>query len=295
MTWFPEAATIIGGLEHRPTPGINGPKNTVQELLLKLPADVKKDIYAAINALGNIELRRLTFAYVDDKNGAGRNFVRLTGRFNHAWLGEFFKSKGLEVNSKDRSGALVTTMVSQGRGPAMALVGDTDLLIAGYGGQGKDDEVLEQALTQREQKQANAGTGKLKAALAKIPAQAVGYLVGEFPEELRTGLKQGLGAFPKKVSARLERVGPGIDVIVEGEMDDTAQAKTFIQTAGKLRNDALDSLQKLPPAALPGIDVNELQNMLNSLQLEAKSSTINVRLLISNEIMNMLPAYFSIR
>jgi hypothetical protein len=254
-----------------------------------MPPEITKEFYKVAESLGNFQIQRVTGAFVDEGSDKGRNFIRVTGRINHAWLRELLKTTGLETKErKDPQGTAITLFT---RGQALALVGDHDLLIAGFTQPGKDQDVLEQALALREKSEANAATGGLKANLAKIPAQAVAYLTGEFPEDFRRDVGRGLGAFPKEVSAHLTRTANGFDLIFQGGMDNEDQAKTFVETAAKLRTDGLEALKQAPEVPFPGVNLGEIRNVLNSLQLEAKGSAVSVRMLLSDSAVNMVPLF----
>jgi hypothetical protein len=294
LAWFPAAATMVGGIERRPAL-TRGPQSLMLELLKKMPPEAKKEFYKVVSSLGNVQIERVTFAFVDEGNGKGRTFARLSGRFNQAWVKDALKKAGLEGKEhKDPRGAAITMIANSGRDPAIALVGDHDVLLAGFNYSGKHEELIEQALAMRQTKQANAATGGLRATLDKLPAKAVGYMVGEFPDGVRRELQRQLGAFPKKVVAYAEHAATGIDLFVQAGLEDGEQAKTFVQAIGKLRMDGLDALQKAPPIPVPGLDVGELKNMLNTLQFEAKGTEVNIRMLLPDDALKTVILYFGL-
>jgi len=68
------------------------------------------------------------------------------------------------------------------------LVGNTDVLIFGYGGnKGKNEDLLDNVLATRSMKKPNAATGALKDRLAKVPDKAVALMVGEIPDDMKRG------------------------------------------------------------------------------------------------------------
>ncbi len=239
----------------------------------------------------------MTVAYVDEGNGQGRNFVRLTGRFNQAWLRQFLKGLGVEAKVRqDPLGTSLSVFVPDSNAPAIALIGDHDVLIAGFGRGGKNEELLAQTLALREKNQANAAGGQLKEALEKLPAKAVGFVIGAVPDEVGRGLGMLLGAFPKKVFVSLEPSPSGqasvpLDLIFHGEMEDQEQAKALVRTANKLRMDALDALKKAQEAPPPGLNIDSLKAVLDSLQIEARGTNVSARVLLTEEAMSTVP-YF---
>ncbi len=198
------------------------------------------------------------------------------------------------IEKKERAGTPVSMIhFNPGQPPAMALVGDNDFVIAGFEGNNNNHvELIEQMLVHREKKDANAATGNLKAELNKIPAKAVGFLVGTLPAEPRNHFQQMMGAFPKKVSGYMERIPTGLDLVLEGGLDNANEAKTFIQSAGKLRTDALNALQNNLQNAPPELNVNALRNLLNSMQFEPKGANVHMRMLVADDALMTVPYFF---
>jgi hypothetical protein len=297
LAWFPPAATFAVGIEFKPTPFVGVSKKIGDELLSKMPEEMKKEIYKAIDVLGNVEFKRFTFAYVEDANREqSKIFMRFTGRLQHDWFCELLKTTaGMQgIEKKERAGVAVSMLnFNPGRPPAMALVGDHDFVIAGFEGNNNNHaDLIEQMLVHREKKDANAATGNLKAELNKIPAKAVGFLVGTLPAEPRNHFQQMMGAFPKKVSGYMERIPTGLDLVLEGGLDNDNEAKSFIQSAGKLRTDAMTALQNNLQNAPPGINLDALRNLLNSMQFEPKGANVHMRMLVSDDALMTVPYFF---
>lgn len=294
LSWFPAGVTFVGSLGYQPTGSPAAPKAFASELLKKMPVEAKAELYKVVDMVGNVRVERIAFAFQDDGMNKGRNFARFTGKANHAWLRDAFKKLDMEpTERKDAQGIAITTFAREGRGPVFALVGDRDLVIAGHANAGEQDaEVLGLVLKVRDKKMPHAAAGPMKATLDKIPAKALGFFAGEFPDEFRREMVRTFGAFPKKVVAHLERSPTGMELSLHGTLDGAEDAKTFVQNASKLRKDGLDALQKLPEGAAPGINLGELRNTLNSLQLEAAGSSISLRMLVSDDALRAIPALF---
>jgi hypothetical protein len=288
LAWFPATATLVAGIESAPAPNAAPAKNPAPELVKLLPAEVKKEFYKVASSLGNVQLQRFTMAFVEEGEDKGRIFMRLSGRFNHAWVSDALNM--LEKTARQDGQGTPITVFTTLHGPAIGLVGNHDFLVCGFAGKGKNEEVLEQALSLRDEKQANAATGALKATLDKIPVKAVGFLVGDFPEDGRREFTRSLGAFPKRIVAHVERGPTGLEFFANGTMDDDGQAKTFVQTASKLRMDAITGLQNAPVIPVPGANLEELKNVLNSMQIEAKGGGITIRMLVSDDALKTIPA-----
>jgi hypothetical protein len=257
-----------------------------------MPAASKREFYKVVGSMGNVQIQRVTFAYLDAPENKWRTYLRLTGRFNPVWVGNLLKTTGMEAKErKDPRGESITEFGTADRGQAIALIGNHDAVYGNFNFADNDNVALAQMLELRERKQANAATGNLKGTLDKIPAKAVGYLAGEFPEQFRRDGSREFGAFPKSITAHIELAATGFDFIMRCAMDNDDQAKTFVETTSKLRLKGLDALQNPPPIPIPGLNIDDLKNMLNSLQIEGQGATVNMRMLLSNDALNMLPMW----
>jgi hypothetical protein len=293
LTWFPASATFVAGLESRPSavPAARQ-KSLALEILKSMPPESKKEFYSTVEGLGNVRIDRLTYAFVEGEGGKARNYLRFTGRFNPAWVVATLKKTGMEAKeSQQDQGTALVELGRPGRGPAIAVIGDRDFIVAGTDRGTDDGEVLAEVLKLRAKGNASAATGNLKAHLDKLPPQAIGYLAGTFPEEMRRGGSREFGAFPKSVTAYLVPAATGLDLTVRAAMEDGEQAKTFVETTSKLRMKGLDALQNPPPIPIPGLNIDELKNMLNSLQIEGQGDTVNMRMLLSNDMLGTLPLW----
>jgi len=299
LAWFPASATLVASIESRPGTVSKVTKSPLLELFKTMPDESKREFYKMVDALGNIQIQRVSFAFAEEANRKGRIYIRITGRFNHPWMRDSLKKWGqfakIQTDLPEKG---LTVFTPQGGGSVSALVGDHDFLTVGFASLPQfialpdAEEVFDQVLSIKAKKQVNANSGALKTSLEKLPEKAVGYLVGEFPEDFRRQVGQPFGAFPKKINAHLERVENGSDVIVQGTMDNEDQAKAFVQTASKMRMDAIDALEKAPALPLPGVNLGDLLNLLNSLQIQTQGSGVHIRVLVSDEAMKTLPLYF---
>jgi hypothetical protein len=292
LTWFPTSATFVAGLESRPS-AVPAPrqKSLALEILKSMPPDSKKGFYSAVEGLGNIRIDRLTYAFVEGEGGKARNYLRLTGRFNPTWVVAMLKKLGMEAKESQETETPVVELGKPGRGPAIAVIGERDFVVAGTDRGTDDGKLLAEVLTLRAKVDVRAFTSPLKTHLDKLPPQAIGYLAGTFPEEMRRGASREFGAFPKSVTAYLVPAATGLDLTVRAAMENGEQAKTFVETTSKLRMKGLDALQNPPPIPIPGLNFDELKNMLNSLQIEGQGDTVNMRMLLSNDMLGTLPLW----
>jgi hypothetical protein len=163
LAWFPEKAVLVGGFDFRPPPGLDLPADPSLRALLagSLSDRARKELYALAEVLGNVRVDRISFALMPPpKECKARAFIRITGLLERKRLLDFIRADRPEARVKQEQGPrgeLITLISTGPEGPAAALVGDTDLLIAATGflasgsEQGKLDpvEVLRKALRVR--------------------------------------------------------------------------------------------------------------------------------------------------
>ena len=93
----------------------------------------KTHLLEAIEKLGNIRIDRIVFGLGDADKDNSEIFLRITGKANPVWLMEAFKGGKVE----ERPGGsgpeirIIRPLVADGKCPAMAIVGDTEFLLAG--------------------------------------------------------------------------------------------------------------------------------------------------------------------
>src|SRR5262249_26456194 len=92
LTWFPTGATFVGSFDGRLAPATMPKKNTIQDLFKLIPAEAKNEIFKTIDGLGNVQIDRVSFAYVQE---SGQTFVRFSGKVQQEWVVEFAAKQGL--------------------------------------------------------------------------------------------------------------------------------------------------------------------------------------------------------
>src|SRR5262249_20902147 len=146
---------------------------------------------------------RLSFAYTANHKDAqlSRIYIRLTGKLDHQRMIDAYKDLMPGVTVKEhktfRGQRLTTIEQPNNDPPAMALVGDTDLLMCGFEGNraGNHMDLLTEMLTVRSGKSKSVLTGPLSATLDRLSPQANGIFAGELPQDLRNQLTRGPEAF----------------------------------------------------------------------------------------------------
>src|SRR5262249_22806750 len=256
-TWFPASATIAGSLDGRLAPLAKPTKNTISALFKFIPPDQKKEIFKTIDSLGNVQIDRVSFAFVQDSS---QIFVRVTGKVQQEWLVDFAQKQGLKIKTRKGSNQESIAESTTDGQPALALIGDTEFLMCGSEKMpGNHAEVLDIALAIRDGKKPNLLTGALKTELKKVPAKALGLMIGDVPEGVRQALERGSGAAPRKILARLERAVTGLDFQLDAQFNSEGDAKAFVASVSKGRQDALDGLKNAAANVPPGVDLNVIR------------------------------------
>src|SRR5262245_61707490 len=66
LAWFPAGITFVASIGYQPAGSPAAPKAFTSELLKKMPAEVKAELYKIVDTIGNVRVERLSFAYQDD-------------------------------------------------------------------------------------------------------------------------------------------------------------------------------------------------------------------------------------
>src|SRR5262249_3084463 len=119
----------------------------------------------------------------------------------------------------DGKGSTVS-IVTAPKAPAFALIGDTDLLMAGYGtNRGDHIEVLKQMLKLSSEGKGGVLDGPLAPELKKLSSKAIAIVVGELSKGAGVDFQRGLGVplpTPSRVRLELARSAQGVDLSMAG-------------------------------------------------------------------------------
>jgi hypothetical protein len=276
LRWFPADATFFGARDLRAFPDLS-----VQQMLVLTqmvdriwPRDQDR-IWKLVSIVGRID--RVAFAYAADEQqpAKSRIFVRVTGSINHQRLVDWFRNDWRGVTIKEEKGTLgepITLIGStQAAPPAFAVVGKTDLILAGY--QGLDEnhlEVVRQVLESR----AGRGTslpGAYAKALEKMPADAWALIMGRPPEAMRRLVPLPV---PPRTAALFMRGNEEIDLSFHGLFATAEDAKTFIGTVNGLKQQAIAFLEH-PPVKIAPQATELLAKTVNRVEMEASGDNVN--------------------
>jgi hypothetical protein len=306
LQWFPDKVTFVAGAGRLDdSPSESTADNRLRDFIKSsMPPQALDEMVKFAEAVGNIRIDRFVFGYAPDpQQGKGRVFIRVSGAVHHKWLLDYIrKSLPPGMNVKDDLGTKaepVSMIDFGGNGPAIALVGNTDVIVAGYAApQGNHREALEEVIKMRAGKKASILKGALAAELEKVSPQAVGLLLGDVPAEIRQPLLVG-GPFttlPQRVGLEVTRALKGkgdLEIQFRGKFDNANAAKAFSESVTTLQKQGVAFLKNPPPlppgAKLPAKVFDLMRTSLEGLRIEAKGDGIAGSAQVSGELVSLLP------
>lgn len=290
--WFPADAKLLAALDTRLARGDSPAKSSFGEIFKRVdmfPQEMLNSAFGVVEKIGNVRIDRIAFAFVEgppDQEQMGQIYIRVTGKANPAWLLEGFKELNMQTKTiKGPQGETITTLLQPNRAPGIMLVGDSDVVIAGYQKDTADHEpLLNKVLELRTGKEKHAGEGFLKNEIAKVPDKACGLMVGSLPADASAGAPFPL---PVMINAHILRTRDALDVNFNGAMANEADAKQFVGEVAKVRKQGIDGLKQLQnaPAPIPGLQIPTMMQMLESMQVEAQGSNAKMRMLVPDDML----------
>jgi hypothetical protein len=241
-------------------------------------------VYQFVETVGNIRLDRVAVAVEMDakRPEPHRIYVRFTGAANRKWLAAFFRQHFPEETTEQGPQAEPVTILSNPKdAPAFALVGDTDLVVAGYEkDRAKHRDVVEQLLQVRAQGKGGLRTGPLGGTLKDVPPQASALLAAELSDGMQKALAgRGLPlpVAPRRLLLDATRTRD-LAVRLRALMNNPAGARTLAGALTKLQDQAVERLKNPPPEArLPAGALGPVQKMLAGARIEVQGDTVRAR------------------
>jgi hypothetical protein len=309
LTWFPASVKLVAAMDYRPE-GPPAPEagKAIREMFAQfmLPEIVREEFYKGIEKIGNVRVDRFAIAYTDDPKNPrnGRIYMRLTGKGDHKRLAALFKEMSPQMVVKEQKGfrGQKVTLLSEpnSHSPGIALVGETDLIVAGIEGRKGDKEAnplveVEEMLAVRAGKEKSVVTGPLAESLKKISPKAVAMAIGELPEEMRAGLTQGPQAFrvfPKTVFAQMLRKKDSLYVHWKSSLDNADDAKRFVEDVARLKKLGIDEIKQAQKNLPPGLPIppktfENLTKILESVKAEAKDTAVSGSITVPADAFNL--------
>jgi hypothetical protein len=308
---FPKSSAIFGALDFRSPRGIaEQPGNPLADLMNRMiiPRD-KELFYKVVERLGNIRLDSASFAVIPDTNNPGKTgmYVLLTGKGDRKRLLDYFRQELQNLTLKERkgpSGDPITLFEAPHGGPAVAIIGDRELVIAGYpgprslGGQPPNQlELVDELLAVRAQKKPCLLTGPYAGTLKGVSPRASALVLGDLPDAWRQEMLRGRGnpfkGLPKSFTIVALRNVKGLQIRFTGGAANAGEAKGFVDGVAAVKQMALDGLKKLAAGGVTSLPagfiklkpktVEALRGEVESIQLESRDALLTGEAFISNE------------
>jgi hypothetical protein len=308
LEWFPKDVSLAVVLDARAPPA-ERPAGPDPELLRRfqgalalflkmMPGEGREELYRIAEGVGNLRLDRLAIGMALDPeaSGNGRYFVRGTGRMDHkrvaAYFREAFGRDSGFAEKKGLRGEIVTTFAPRDTPPALALIGDSDFLLAWYTNNSIGcAKLLEELLVVRDGGRPSLLAGPLGKTLRDISPRARGLVRGEVPREMIAAIARSpIGVAPEQMSLDLLSPGPAyadLDLRFRGTFANEADARQFargLRTEVKQVGEALKDLSS--PAQLAGIA--SLRKELERIEVESDGSVATVKVPVAAETLKVL-------
>ncbi|MBM4071313.1 MAG: hypothetical protein FJ271_20600 [Planctomycetes bacterium] len=134
LAWIPDNVTLLGGVDSRGAPvGRKAPD--LAPLFAVIPKEAKTHMFDMIDKLGNIRVDRLVFGFRELPNQEFEYFVRATGKLNPKWMADLVRAAQVKIEERAATTGpiyrIIRPLAPNGKAPAMALVGDSEFLLAG--------------------------------------------------------------------------------------------------------------------------------------------------------------------
>jgi hypothetical protein len=263
-----------------------------------IPPREREEMYQVFEQLGNMRIDRLGFALsMDDQGRVQRIFLRFSGAGDRQRLASMLKMTGPKFEPSDEKGPKgepITLLSSQTSPPAFAIIGDNEVIVAGYEkDQGNHLEVVKQALAVRAGKEKGVPDGALARLVGQAPDAARGVLAIDLNEGMRRDFLRGrppISVAPQRVLAHIVRGGegdatkPGLTIGGQASFSDADEAKKAVKELEDVKQKALKELDDAPKnRGIPPQALKAAKEMLSAVKLDTNGATAQARLSLSSE------------
>lgn len=298
LSWFPANVSFFGAFDTRGTTGFKPlvvkPMHEVMDKMI--PAREREEMYKFVDEVGNLRIDRMSFALSPDPNqrSNGRIFMRFTGKGDSKRFLEFVKQHipgAVVKEEKGPKGETIRLLGAENQPPAFGVIGDTELIMAGYeGNQGKHMDLVQEALEVRAGKKDSIIKGPASGQLKTIPADASALVMGVMSDDIRRefGFGGQLPVMPRHIILDLTR-GKEISLNFRGTMDSADDAKKFKDSIDQLKQQAAEGLKALPGLIkIKDESVKALGKTLDGIKMEAKDDSVSGGVKISGDALKAL-------
>lgn len=310
LNWFLPSVDLAVGLDFRSRQPLQPMKKSpLREMTKRMtrfigPGD-KREIYQAINAMGNIQIDHVSLGIEWDQQELAqgsiephRLMIRVRGSWNTNWLKtlytQFLGNHKIETRKEKDGQSILLTRIPNGA-PGIAVIGNHEAIFAGYWSITKKHlEVVEEILAIRAGKNKN---GYQRGDLAKVTDKAskeAHLLIAAKSYPQMQQMVQGLPFLPKNVlvTGTQEK---GLTLQVQAQFKDEVEATAVKQALTQLKDMGLKQLKAAPKNIVPEQVQKTLVNQLNETKIFADGATANVKATIDPEaIITMVRAWFDL-
>jgi len=288
LTWFPEYTNLVGVLDLRAPPGeadqeLRQRFQRFRTLFLKtLPEASREGIYRLAEAVANGRLDRIAFALAPLAEGSHKQriFIRLTGGVDHkrltAYLQTAYGGDAAFTEKKGPRGEPIT-MVRPKSPPALALVGDSDLVMAGdLEGTVDATDLVQEVLAVRGGRPGLLG-GPLGRLLRDARPEARLLLGGVVPLGVVSAVaRSSLGAAPERFTTdMLALPGAALDLRGRAIFESEADARKFATGVRAQLKEVLEAVKELPSASrLLG---ELLRKVVEGIEVKTSRAEVSIR------------------
>src|SRR5262249_3740187 len=145
VSWFPKDVTLVASMDFRNAydpESTKSMKKFLDQIFTIAPPNARDQVYTAVEEIGNVRLDRLAVAIADDPNpDKMKIYIRVSGKGNHQRIVATFQKgpgpggfgQAPKVNEEKGFRGRKVTTIDLGHMPVIALIGNEDLILAGYG------------------------------------------------------------------------------------------------------------------------------------------------------------------
>ncbi len=235
---------------------------------------------------GNIRLERLALGYQKAlPGGDDACWLRLTGVWQREWLLHALRERAAPGTFAERVGpqgeAIAVCRTKDDR--ALALVGETDLILALGSYPERASAALEQVLAVRAGHAPGLEKGALATQLRKMPETADALLVGETPASyLELEAHMSPRVFPWQEPRHVilyASAGEAIDIHFRGTFPDDQSAQSFVNEIERIRQKQLTTLRAAPAEPPNAVLIPSFE----SIHVEKDQATVTASARISKD------------
>jgi len=300
LDWFASGPADFGVLDFRKAGEFSPPDEKALRRFANsaIPPQFLEEFYKLAEKVGNLRLNRLSFAYYPDRNklGPGRILLRFTGAADRQRLTEFLE-KMLGANHKDEKGPhgeQIRLFSSPDSTSAIALIGDSELIVAGSDRPGGDHlQVLREVLKIFAGDTLGLAQGGMAPVLKEIDPLASGLFIWQ-PSLGASYACTALGIDSIPLTGKADKFvlvvnkKKNIEVRIKAYLAEKKDAKESVENLSQAKEKGLEGLKKyLKQEKVRNDMANLLIQIFEKIKIEAKENILTAEIDIPPELLNL--------